>query len=533
MEYLLMIYSDEQTAAALSAPQVQEMIGAYTAYTQALRDADVLRGANRLRPTSAATAVRIANGERRIIDGPLRRNQGTACRLLPDRRAPSRCRARLGRALSWCEIRHHRGAAGLGDVNDTAAAHRAAEHAARQSYGKLVAWLAARNRDVAAAEDALSEAFAAALATWPAQGVPLAPEAWLLSAARRRLIDMARRRRTSEAAVDRLLLSIDEAASEAGNAGCVPDQRLRLMFACAHPAIDPAMRSPLMLQTVLGLEAGTIAALFLVPPATMSQRLVRAKRRIREAGIPFHVPEEADLPARLDAVLEAVYAAFAAGWADPAGIDQRRQGLVEEALWLGRVLAALLPDQPEALGLLALMLHSSARLAARRDGRGGYVPLSAQDPAQWDAAAIAEAETVLQRASTFGRIGRFQLEAAVQSVHAARRLTGVTDWPAVVALYDGLLRLTGSPVVAVNRAVALAETAGAAAGLAVLDGLSVEPTLADYQPYWAARAALLARLGRGAQADAAYARALALEADPAACRFLELRRALLGPAQQG
>lgn len=366
-------------------------------------------------------------------------------------------------------------------MSATASAHRAAEHAARQSYGKLVAWLAARTRDVAAAEDALSEAFAAALATWPVQGVPLAPEAWLLAAARRRAIDMTRRRRTAEAAVDHLLLSIEEATAETGDTGGVPDQRLRLLFACAHPAIDPAMRSPLMLQTVLGLEAATIAAAFLVPAATMGQRLVRAKRRIRDAGIPFRLPDHADLAARLDAVLEAVYAAFSAGWADPAGLDQRRQGLVEEALWLGRLLADLLPEEPEALGLLALMLHAAARSAARRDG-GGYVPLSAQDPARWDAAAMDEAEAVLLRASALHRIGRFQLEAAVQSAHAARRRSGRTDWAAIVELYDGLLEQTGSPVVAVNRAVALSETDGAAVGLAALDALAGEPGLAASRP---------------------------------------------------
>jgi RNA polymerase sigma-70 factor (ECF subfamily) len=418
-------------------------------------------------------------------------------------------------------------------VSDAASAHRAAERAARQSYGKLVAWLAARSRDVAVAEDALSEAFAAALATWPAQGVPHAPEAWLLATARRRLIDMARRRRTSEAAVDHLLLSIEEAAARAGDTGGVPDQRLRLLFACAHPAIDPAMRSPLMLQTVLGLDAAAIAAAFLLPPATMGQRLVRAKRRIRDAGIPFRLPERADLPARLDAVLEAIYAAFSAGWADPAGLDQRRQGLVEEALWLGRMLAHLLPDEPEVLGLLALMLHATARSAARRGADGGYVPLTAQDPALWDGAAIAEAEQALREASALRRIGRFQLEAAVQSVHAARRRTGRTDWAAIVDLYDGLAALTGSAVVGVNRSIALAETDGAAAGLAALDALSAEPGLAAYQPYWAARADLLSRLDRIAAADAAYEHALALEADPAARRFLADRRAALQPRSRG
>jgi RNA polymerase sigma-70 factor (ECF subfamily) len=280
---------------------------------------------------------------------------------------------------------------------------------------------------------------------------------------------------------------------------------------------------------VLGLDAAAIAAAFLVPPATMGQRLVRAKRRIRDAGIPFRLPEHADLPGRLDAVLEAIYAAFAAGWADPAGLDQRRQGLVEEALWLGRMLARLLPDEPEVLGLLALMLHAAARSAARRGTDGSYVPLSTQDPALWDGAAIAEAEHLLREASGLRRIGRFQLEAAVQSAHAARRHDGRTDWAAILQLYDGLAALTGSPVVEVNRSIALAETVGAAAGLAVLDSLASEQSLAAYQPYWAARADLLSRLDRAAAADAAYERALALESDPAAHRFLAERRAMLRP----
>ena len=411
-------------------------------------------------------------------------------------------------------------------MTDTAPAHRAAERAARQSYGKLVAYLAARTGDVATAEDALADAFAAALASWPARGVPQAPEAWLLAAARRRMIDMARRRRTREAAADRLLLSVEEATAGVDPAD-VPDWRL--MFACAHPAIDAPMRGPLILQTVLGLDAAAIAAAFLTAPKAMSQRLVRAKRRIRDTGIPFRLPDRADLPERLDAVLEAIYAAFGAGWPDPGGLDARRQGLLDEAMWLGRVVVGLLPEEPEALGLLALMLYAGARQVARRNADGDYVPLSEQDPALWDAAAIDEAERLLQRASSHGRIGRFQLEAAVQSVHAARRISGRTDWHAILEVYDGLLDLTGSPVVTVNRAVALGETAGPAAGLAALDELAGDPRLAGYQPYWAARAELLARLSRRAPADAAYAQAILLEPDSAVRRFLEQRRSRIRP----
>ena len=339
---------------------------------------------------------------------------------------------------------------------------------------------------------------------------------------------MARRRHAREAATDQLLLSVEEAAAGMDPAD-VPDWRLRLMFACAHPAIEAAMRGPLMLQTVLGLDAAAIAAAFLTAPKAMSQRLVRAKRRIHDTGIPFRLPDRADLPARLDAVLEAIYAAFGAGWPDPSGLDARRQGLLDEAVWLGHVVVSLLPEEPEGLGLLALMLHAGARRGARRSANGDYVPLSEQNPALWDAAAIDEAEQLLQRASRHGRIGRFQLEAAVQSVHSARRITGRTDWHAIIELYDGLLELTQSPVVALNRAVAWSETAGPASGLAALDELVRDPRLAAYQPYWAARAELLARLGRRASADAAYAQAILLEPDPAVRRFLEQRRARFRP----
>jgi RNA polymerase sigma-70 factor (ECF subfamily) len=392
---------------------------------------------------------------------------------------------------------------------------------ARRSYGKLIAFLAARTRDVAGAEDALSDAFAAALAEWPSSGIPRAPEAWLLTVARRKLIDAARRRKTGEEAADTLLLLTDELEDAAGGQTEIPDERLRLMFACAHPAIDAAVRAPLILQTVLGFDAGTIASAFLVAPAAMSQRLVRAKTRIRQTGIPFRVPERDDLRERLDAVLEAIYAVFAEGWSDPAGTDARRRNLAEEGIWLGRLVASLMPQAPEALGLLALMLHADARRGARRGAEGEFVPLDRQDPARWDAALIDEAEALLLRASRMGAAGRFQLEAAVQSAHAARRSSGSTDWAAIVQLYDALLALTGSVVVAINRAVALGETRGAAAGLAALEVLESDPRLAEYQPYWAARAALLARTGGLDAAAEAYRRAIGLEDDPAVRRFLQ------------
>ena len=395
---------------------------------------------------------------------------------------------------------------------------------ARASYGKLVAFLAARTRDVAGAEDALSEAFAAALADWPRSGIPRAPEAWLLTVARRKLVDATRRRRSGEDAAPTLALLADEFDDADGEAG-IPDERLRLMFACAHPAIDAGVRAPLILQTVLGFDAAAIASAFLVAPSTMSQRLVRAKNRIRQAGIPFRVPERDELAARLPAVLEAIYAIYAEGWSDPAGTQARTRGLAEEGLWLGRLVASLLPQEPEALGLLALMLYAEARRGARRDVHGEFVPLDAQDPARWNAALIDEAEALLRSASRMGAAGRFQLEAAVQSAHAARRFDGRTDWAAIVALYDALLAITGSVVVAINRAVALAAhldgPQGAAAGLAALDALRDDPQLAEYQPYWAARAALLARTVSVEAAAEAYRRAIGLESDPAVRRFLQ------------
>jgi len=401
-------------------------------------------------------------------------------------------------------------------------ARETAEAVARRSYGKLIAFLAARTGDVAGAEDALSDAFAAALVDWPARGIPDNAEAWLIAVARRKTIDALRRRRSGEGAVEELRMMAEELAAAA--ASDIPDQRLALMFACAHPAIDPGIRAPLILQTVLGFDAATIASAFLISPATMGQRLVRAKNKIRQAAIPFRVPERAELRDRLDAVLAAIYAAFAEGWSDPAGTEVRRRNLAEEGIWLGRLVASLLPDEPEALGLLALMLHAEARRGARRNAHGEYVPLADQDPALWDTPLIEEAEALLFRASAMGAIGRYQLEAAVQSAHVVRRRTGRSDWAAIERLYDALSAITGSPVVAINRAIAVAETHGPAAGLAALDKVADDGRLAEYQPYWAARAGLLARADDVAAADAAYQRAIGLESDPAVRRFLQQRR---------
>jgi len=410
-------------------------------------------------------------------------------------------------------------------VEGDAQARGTADAVARRSYGKLVAFLAARTRDVAQAEDALSSAFAAALADWPRNGCPANPEAWLLTVARRKMIDGVRRRRSGEVAAAQLQLLAE--GLHAAEAADIPDQRLALMFACAHPAIEVGIRAPLILQVVLGLDAKAIASAFLTSPAAMGKRLVRAKDKIRQAGIPFAVPERAELPGRLDAVLDAIYAAFGEGWTDPGGTDVARRDLTDEALFLARLVTELLPQEPEALGLLALMLHAHARRGARRTPGGDYVPLAEQDPGLWDADMIAAAEVLLYRAGALGAIGRYQLEGALQSAHVHRCRTGRANWAEVVKLYDALAALAGSPVVAINRALAIAELDGAGAALAAMPAVAEDARLAEYQPYWAARAELLARTGANGEARRAYEIAIGLERDGAVRRFLQARQAAL------
>ena len=408
-------------------------------------------------------------------------------------------------------------------------ARSAAAAVVRRSYGKLVAFLAAWTRDVAAAEDALSEAFLSALADWPQKGCPANPEAWLLTVARRRVIDGMRRATMDEAAMGQLKILVEGLEAAAAEQTEIPDRRLALIFACAHPAMDPGVRAPLILQVVLGLDAKAIASAFLLSPSAMSKRLVRAKDKIRQAGIPFRVPGREELAGRLDTVLEAIYAAFTEGWTDPGGADIVRRDLTAEAMFLARLVMELLPGEPEAVGLLALMLHAEARRGARRSADGEFVPMAEQDPAMWDGEMIGEAEALLRRGSVLSSPGRYQLEAALQSAHVHRRCTGTANWAEVAALYDALFLLAGSPVVAINRALAVAELRGAAAGLVALPEPTVDPRLADYQPYWATRAELLARTGASDEARHAYEMAIGLERDAAVRRFLQRRQASLGP----
>ena len=402
-------------------------------------------------------------------------------------------------------------------------AHQVAEAAARASYGRLVAQLAARSGDLAAAEDALSDAFAAALSTWPTRGVPTNPEGWLLLAARRRAYNRFRHARVEDdATVD--LQRLIEARAEAAREVVLVDDRLKLLFVCAHPAIDEAVRTPLMLQTVLGLDAERIGSAFLVAPSTMGQRLVRAKAKIKATRLRFTVPGPEDLPERLHEVLQAVYAAYGTGWDDLSGTSGR--GLTAEALFLGRLLVSLLPEEPEAQGLLALMLYCEARRAARRAAQGRFVPLHAQDTERWDRGLIVEAEALLTSASKAGRFGRFQCEAAIQSVHAQRAITGFVQTAALRTLYDLLLLHAPSVGVAVSRAAALLDSGDLDAAQAALSALDADD-VAAYQPYWVTRARLAELTGDLAATAAHLERALGLTEDPAVRAFLAERRAQL------
>ncbi len=389
-----------------------------------------------------------------------------------------------------------------------------AEDVARAAYGKLIAMLASRSGDIIAAEDALADAFVAALKTWPERGIPDKPEAWLLTVAKNKRSDQARK--------DARLVVTDEANDMADATAIEPnevqlDERLKLLFVCAHPAIDEKIRTPLMLQTVLGLEAEQIAKAFLLNPATMAQRLVRAKKKIKSAGIPFVVPEPEAYPERMGAVLEAVYGAHAVDWLEGDG------DLSHEAFFLSNILAELAPENPEALGLTALIGFIESRRDARFLG-GVLVPVPEQDVDLWDSQLIERSVNVLTQASLKRAPqsvpGRFQLEAAIQSVHAARSVTGKTDWRALSQLYAGLMQAYPSIGGAVSRAAVVAEDAGPAQGLKMLDVIAFDG-LDAYQPFHAVRAHCFAELGQMADAAEAYAKAVDLCTDRPSKRWLE------------
>ena len=389
----------------------------------------------------------------------------------------------------------------------------------RDSYGRLLAVLAAPTRDIAAAEDALGDALERALVRWPDDGMPANPEGWLLTVARNRLRDVWK------SSGYRMTVPLDEieytSTSLEDDMSAIPDRRLELMLVCAHPAIAHNIRTPLMLQSVLGVEAAAIATAFAVEPATMAQRLVRAKKRISDAGVPFVLPERDDLVQRLPAVLEAVYGAYAIDWQlAPEGAPI--ESLSAEALHLALVLAELLPDEPEVLGLSALVCLSEARRPARRTRDGAFVPLDEQDTGLWDEVLIARGEALLRRAHDYGRPGRYQYEAAIQSVHCTRATQGQVDVNALRKLHRALLRVAPSLGVAVALAAVDGEIDGPDAGLRGLDALD-DPAVERFQPAWTTRAHLLAEAGRVEEAVEAYRRAIELTADPGVAEYL-LRR---------
>ena len=398
-----------------------------------------------------------------------------------------------------------------------------AEELARVAYGRLLAILAAKDGDIESAEDCLADAFAQALRVWPETGVPSNPDAWLLTVARNRRHDIRR------SAAHRLSDRLDDVARSGAlsimeelDPDAIPDRRLALLFVCAHPAIDPAVRTPLMLQVVLGFDAEQIARAFVIPAATMAQRLVRAKRRIREARIPFVVPDRNQMQERLGPVLEAIYGAYAIDFPLVAGTEPR-DSLAAESHYLASTLAELLPDEPEALGLTALISLS----LARRPARGtvdDFVPLDEQDPALWDAELIALGEQYLHHARALGQIGRFQIEAAIQSVHCARTTSGTTDWRALRTLHAALVEIAPTLGARVAYAAAVGRVEGAQAGLAALDAIT-DDAVQRFQPAWATRAHLLSAAGCAEEAVRAYERAISLTTDRGARRYLERRRA--------
>jgi RNA polymerase sigma-70 factor, ECF subfamily len=397
--------------------------------------------------------------------------------------------------------------------------------AARASYGKLLSWLAFQWRDLAAAEDALSEAFLAALRTWPQSGIPRVPEAWLLTAARRSLLKGARRFRMANDPQTRFLLTKDEALPDPV---AIPDNRLRLMFICAHPAIDAPMRTALMLQTVLGIEAAEIARIFLVSPEAMTKRLVRIKAKIKQAGIRFEDPEPEDLRPRLQAVLEAIYAAYtlrdSAHGPDP---DPDRSDLGGEALYLAGIVRALLPGEAEAMGLEALMTFCEARRPARTGPDGRFVALEDQDFALWNAPMIARANALVTAAASLRTPGAFQIEAAIQAAHCHRAKGGTTPWADIARLYAVLLQMAPTTGARLAHAVAVARATGSAqAGLELLAALD-DRLVQSHQPYWAVKAYLSDLAEDGQTTIEALWRARALTADPALQRHFDERLAAL------
>ncbi|MFF5265175.1 RNA polymerase sigma factor [Actinomadura viridis] len=401
----------------------------------------------------------------------------------------------------------------------------------REEHGRLLASLVRRFGDLDLAEEVASEAIEAALVHWPAGGVPPKPGAWLMTTARRRAVDRLRRDKVYAARLAVMQAEAERAAPvpAPGAGGEMPDERLQLFFTCAHPALHADDRGALMLRCLAGLTTPEVARAFLVPAATMGKRVVRAKKKIREARIPFRVPGADELPERLPGVLQVIYSIFTEGYAASSGPRLQRLDLAEEAIRLARILRRLLPAERETAGLLALMLLVHARRDARTGPEGDLVLLDEQDRARWDRTMIEEGRGLVVAALAGGPPGPYGVQAAIAALHDEAADVATTDWPQIVALYDVLLALTPSPVVEANRAVAVALRDGPEAGLALLDALAGEPRLAAYAPYVSARADLLQRLGRFPEAAAAYREALALAGTEPERAHLRRRLAAVEP----
>ncbi|MEE9375287.1 MAG: DUF6596 domain-containing protein [Rhizobiaceae bacterium] len=391
-------------------------------------------------------------------------------------------------------------------------ANARAADVARASYGKLLAVLAKQTSDIAFAEDALAEAFTRALETWPHDGTPEQPEAWLLTTARNKMRDQFK------SAAHKTSVSLDDIEPTMNDLdpNNIPDERLQLLFVCSHPAIDENIRTPLMLQTVLGLEAAQIASAFLIPPTAMAQRLVRAKKKIKQARIPFVIPEQSQMPERLEAVMEAIYGAFAIELTSANEVEE----LGLEALFLADLLVDLLPNEAEVLGLAALLNYA----ASRRVISEHFIPLKEQDPSTWNVPRAERADNLLARAKKLNQLGRFQIEAAIQAVHNDCRHTGKTDWIAIIQLYEGLLHLAPTIGAVVAQAAAIGEAHGAKAGLARLDVID-QTTIENHQAAWGTRAHLLAVIGDIQNARTAFEKAISLTSNAKIRAYLEVRLA--------